>query len=127
MNNFKFYLTIFFSFFLIFAFSQSKTELVVEGGKDNFNVVLKIDESKDIANVYVKGYNFNKVENQNFEYKYSYKDLFKKKSEQINVHALDLNTDYIYYTISIERTDGNTDYLPSKKLVMPDMKAVLGK
>lgn len=125
MNNLKFYTTFIFSILAGIAISQSKTELVIEKGNDSYNAILKIEESKDIAYVIVKGYNFNKVPNQNFEYKYSYKDLFKKKTEKINVHELNINTDYIYYSITIEKTDGKVEYLANKRLSMSDQSAAL--
>lgn len=120
MKDIKFYSSFIFTVLICFAFSQTNPELVIEKEGKNYNVILKIEESKDIATVTVKGYNFNKVENQNFEYKYFYKDLFKKKAGPTVVHKLNLDTEFIYYTITIEKKNGAENHLPSKKLIMPN-------
>lgn len=122
MYYFKFFTTLLLALFTSFLFAQSNPEIFVEKKSNTYNLKMKIEEDKSIAFVSIKGYNFDKKNNQNFENKYSYKDLFKKNSGEIVVKELNNETDHMYYTIYIEDTEGVVKSRPSKKIYMSDKR-----
>jgi len=119
MYYFKFFTTTLLVLFASFSFAQSNPEIYVESKSDTYDLMMKLEESKSIASVSVKGYNFDKKNNQNFEIKFSYKELFKKNDGVILLQELNKNTDFMFCTVYIEDTDGKIKTLPSKKVFMP--------
>ncbi len=118
MKHFNFYSTVLFTILFSALAAQTQPGFIIKNGLENYEMHLDV-ANENIDSIFINGFYSEKGTSQNFSYKLSAKELFKKKNPNTKIHNLNNNVDYAFYSIRVKGTDGQTNYYPSVKVNMP--------